>query len=315
MLQAATTAPAPAPGSGTKIGDIFGPPQPAWPMPVAEFLKGPYLEPADILLMRQRSSTFARLVRFFTGSFFSKAALVFFVPHREADFDKPFLIEATFRGIELTDLPTFCVTQQSTFVIAVKRLEADWFEQEERNLVRGFMINHVKAGYDYGALFDRFWDSLGRSQFVILRLLFGPHWAFRQLLKQRDPTKLNRFVGPGFIQWGYFQTTRSLIENELLPKPALKEVVFREEMVKEMEATGMEPDSLKVLAVTAEDIAQSPRVAWKYAILDGEVHAISSSEEFYALVAKSRAKWMKAMQRAMGRRSKPAGDQNQGGVR
>ena len=300
-------------GVAGKIGDMFGPPQPTWPISVKDFLSGPYLEPADVMLMRQRSSTFARLVRFFTGSFFSKAALVFFVPHREADFDKAFLIEATFRGIDLTDIESFCDNRKRSYVIAVKRYEANWFEQEERNLVRGFMINHVKDGYDYGALFDRFWESLGRSQFVFLRFLFGPQWAFRQLTKQRDPAKLTRFVGPGFIQWGYFQTARTLVDAELLPVTTLCDVIFRHSVTADTPADQIiDAGNATLLAVTAEDFAKSPRLAWKYAILDGEVHAVGSEAEFYRVVAVSKSKWLQRMQAGI---AKAAGKPPSGGAK
>lgn len=282
----------PAPG-GPPTGEPMGPPEPTWPMSVKDFLSGPYLEPADILIMRQRSNWFARAVRLLTGSFFSKAALVFFVPHHEADFAKPFLIEATFKGIDLTDLESFCNRKDKTYVIAVKRVEAPWFEQEERNLVRGFLINHVKAGYDYGLLFDRFWESIGRSQFVVLRVLFGPHWALRQLTRQRDPVKLNRFIGPGLIQWGYYQAAHSLRDLGLIGPAEVDEVIFRNGIAVDPASGVLSPeDRLSILAVTAEDFAKSPRLAWKYAILDGDVHRIASEQDFYKLVAASKQRWL-----------------------
>lgn len=282
----------PAPG-GSATGEQMGPPEPTWPIPVMDFLAGPYLEPADILIMRQRSNWFARAVRLLTGSFFSKAALIFFVPHHETDFAKPFLIEATFTGIDLTDLESFCNRKDKTYVIAVKRVEAPWFEQEERNLVRGFLINHVKAGYDYGLLFDRFWESIGRSQFVLLRVLFGPHWALRQLTKVRDPVKLNRFIGPGLIQWGYYQAAHSLRDIDLIGPAEVNDVIFRNGIAVDPVTGVLNPqDRLSILAVTAEDFAKSPRLAWKYAILDGNVHRVETEQDFYKLVAASKQRWL-----------------------
>lgn len=266
-----------------------GPAMQRWPVPVEEFLVGPWLEPADILLMRQRSSLFARLVRLLTGSFFSKAALVFLVPHREKDFDTPFVIEAAFEGVELTDLRAFVLSQEKRFVIAVKRFEADWFATEERHLVRGFMLNHIKAGYDYGKLLDNLWSSLRGAQFFFLRIILGPHWAFRQLTKRRPAERLNKFIGPGFVQWGYWEMTKFLVDAQLAPPGHLDQVVFREQLFEEREKgkiTAFEEDDL--LGVTAEDMAKSPRLAWKYAIVAGRVYEVSTEQEFYDLLRKVR---------------------------
>jgi hypothetical protein len=287
----------------------MGPHPQSWPIPVADFLEGPFLETSDILLMRQRQSTFARLVRIFTGSFFSKASMVFFVPHRERDFGSTFVIEAAFSGVELTDLKSFLLAKEKTFVVAVKRYEAAWFEQDERSIVRGFMLSHIKAGYDFGRLFDNLWVALDRSGFVLLRVLLGPQWALRQLFKRRDPTKLTKFVGPGFIQWGYYETAVALKNEGLLQDRDVDQVIFRRELIEERDAGKIQTISVNdVLGVTAEDFARSPNLAWKYAIIDGMVYEITEGQQFYDLVKTSRMKWLDRMRKhgAANRRSRTA---------
>ncbi|MFZ4806187.1 MAG: hypothetical protein ACOYLQ_02945 [Hyphomicrobiaceae bacterium] len=279
-------------GTNQQAGDaavVAGPVAPQWPMPVETFFNGPWLEPSDVLLMRERSSTFANLVRLFTGSFFSKAALVFLVPHREKDFDTPFVIEAAFEGVDLTDLKSFVLSREKRFVIAVKRVECEWFDLEHRHLVRGFMLNYIKADYDYGKLFDNLWASLKGAQFFLLRLVLGPHWALRQITKRRPAERLNKFIGPGLVQWGYWEATKFLVDHKLAPAERLDDVVFRERLFDERakgKITGFDEDDL--LGVTAEDIAKSSRLSWKYAIVNGRVYEVASEGEFYDLLRRLR---------------------------
>lgn len=262
-------------------------------MPVADFLAGSYLEPADVLLMRQRQSLFARMVRLFTGSFFSKAALVFLVPHHENDFDSTFIIEANFKGVDLTDLASFFAAKERTYVVAVKRYERDWFQTEERNLVRGFMLSQIKSGYDFSRLIDNLWAALGTSGFVVLRLLLGPRWVLRQVFKRGDADRITKFIGPGFVQWGYRQTARALVEQGALPAQTMDDVIFSNRLTDELaagRAARIDDDTL--LSITAEDLATSRKLAWKYAIIDGQVHEIASDKDFYANVAGARSRWL-----------------------
>lgn len=289
------------PEPGSVLDPSMGPHPTRWPIPVAEFLAGPYLEASDILLMRQRSSWFARLNRILTRSYFSKAALVFLVPHREQDFNATFLIEATFSGVDLTDLASFFAAKERQFVVAVKRLDVPWFEQEERNLVRGFMLQHVHAGYDYGQLFENLASSLDRSRFVLLRFLLGPARALRAITRTRDPNKLNRFVGPGFVQWGFVETARFLIGQGLLSEAAMADVLFHRRLLAShregMAAEGTAPQFTDedVLGVTAEDLAKTPKLAWKYAIVDGEVYEISSEADFKKIIRAAKLRWLERL--------------------
>ena len=52
-----------------------------WPMPVAQFLAGNYLQRSDIVLCRGKRSLFSWLIRMATRSYFSHAGLIFLVPN------------------------------------------------------------------------------------------------------------------------------------------------------------------------------------------------------------------------------------------
>jgi hypothetical protein len=297
--EAVTPVAAGAPGASAGepaagVDPSMGPQPPSWPMTVNDFLAGPYLEPADVLLMRERNSWFARLVQLFTGSYFSKAATVFLAAHREPDFTRTFTMEAGFRGVDLTDLESFAAHKQRKYVIAIKRLEVPWFEQDERNMVRGYLLSHIRAEYDFGRLFDNLWSSLGRSRFVFLRLFLGPQRALRWVLKSKKTVKLNRFIGPGLVQWGYYQATRQLIETGYLAPERIEDVIFTDRALNERPHDGGAINEEYLLSLTAEEMATSARLAWKYAIIDGRVQPIDSAEAFYALADASRLRRRRA---------------------
>jgi hypothetical protein len=260
-----------------------------WPMPVRAFLDGPYLEPTDILLMRERRSLFAWLVSIFTGGFFSKAALVFLVPHREADFARAFVIEAGFRGVDLTEAESFLDYSTRRFDVAVRRLERPWFTDAERNRVRGLMLVYIKARYDFGRLFQNLLVALDRSGFVLLRLFLGPRRAFVRMVNAKRRRSLNRFIGTGFIQWSFREAIAEEVEAGRVPAAALDHVVFSEAL-RPQSPTEAPPriDTDDLLSVTADDLAGSTQLVWKYAIINGLAYQVSSNEEFRALVREAR---------------------------
>lgn len=261
-----------------------------WPMPVAEFLAGPWLEPADVLLMRKRRSFFAWAIRALTSGYFSKAALVFLVPHRDHDFEKPFVIAAGFGGVDLADLPSYLSLRSSKgrWVVAVKRLEVQWFDAGPRAHVRGLMLAQLQARYDYKRLFWNLATALGRSGFLLLRLLVGTRRALISLRGASRRSKLDRVIGPGFIQWSYYVSTAELIESGAAPASALADVTLLREgrgyKHKPSEAADP-PDEEDLFSVTADDLAASSRLAWKFAIVDGFAHRVGTEAEFRSVIA------------------------------
>lgn len=277
----------------------------AWPMPVAEFLKGPWLEPADVLLMRKRRSLFAWLVRTLSGGRFSKAALVFLVPHRDRDFEKPFVIEAGFSGVDLADLASFLSVRspKGRWNVAVKRLEAPWFGDKQRAHLRGLLLAQIKARYDFRRLLWNLAAALARSGFVSLRLLVGTRRALLGMRGAAGRGALDRVIGPGLIQWSFYRSATELASAQAVPEAALADVRFFRDAdgaasaVATVNHAGVAsafgggvgcPDDEVLLSVTADDLAASPRLAWRFAIVDGLVHRVGSAAEFQSVVAAAR---------------------------
>ncbi|MFM9943474.1 MAG: hypothetical protein ACKVP7_28750 [Hyphomicrobiaceae bacterium] len=261
----------------------------SWPMPVAEFLAGAHLEAADILLIRQRRSLFTAAVQILTGGYFSKASMVFLTPHRDEEFTRHFVIEAGFKGVDLTELASYLGNRSRRYHIGVVRFESAWFTLDQRHHVRAHMLTQIKARYDFQRLFHNLLVSLDRSGFVLLRLFLGPRRAYLRMTNARRRRSLDRFIGPGFVQWSYRTTIQQQIEDGHLPPSVLDELVFCDNLL-EPDRNGRLPeiDEDDLLSTTADDMARSRRLVWKYAIVDGLAHRAQSFAEFQQIVSEAR---------------------------
>ena len=119
-------------------------------MPVEDFLDGKYLERADVVLTRRDYDLTSWLIRWTTNSPFSHAAMVFTGPQFESGFSNTFVIEASTRGVDLTDLRDY-IADKSTF-LAIKRVKEPWFDEVKQSRVRGLLLDKIKSTYDYWAI-------------------------------------------------------------------------------------------------------------------------------------------------------------------
>lgn len=254
-------------------GDLAGP---GWPMPIEEFLSGNYLNRSDVVLCRGRKTLFSKLIRWATRSYFSHCAIVFLVPSPAEGFAKTFLIEAVPSGVDVTDLRHYAVDHADVYDVVVKRLERPWFTEDVQKLVRGHMLDFIKADYDFRTIFQ-----IAKS--VLWRILFGLHarvagleQAVRAAHRQKRlaPTQ---FVCSGFVQYGFMSTVELLIERGSLPPDALTDVCFNARL-----AAGS--DTSAIVATTPEDFAKSDRLVWKYVILNKMVHPVSTGQQVAALL-------------------------------
>lgn len=246
---------------------------PSFPMPVRHFLANAerYLQRSDILLLKGRVSLYSWAIRWWTGSEFSHAALVFSVPHAEEGFERTFLIEASIDGVDITDLKHYARDLSLVYDIAIKRFEQPWFTRDVQSSVRGHMLNYIKANYDYWTLF------------ALVRRFFGRHRdnnhadikaAKRKALWRRQPP--SRFVCSGFVQYGFLSAVSRLVETRKLPREAINDAIFK---------TGMKADAdpKEILSATPEDMALSTNLNWKYAIRAGRVHRVETYGDVKAI--------------------------------
>lgn len=255
----------------------------AEPIPVQEFLAQGKLRRADVVLCRGKRSFFSWLIRWATRSLFSHAAIIFVIPNEDLGFQNTFLIESVTSGVDVTDLQHYVIDKSRDYDVAIKRLEAPWFSsdpdgKEVRRLVRGSMLDFIKADYDF--------PTIGRIALRIFRqLVFG----LRVRRSDLEPTlrrtyAKNRlapgyFICSGFVQYGFYDAVRKLVKVGRLTEARLDEVVFNPR-------ASARPDTAKLLSTTPEDLAQAKQLTWKYVIIDRYVYEVADKEEAYALIAR-----------------------------
>ena len=227
--------------------------EPHFPMRVGEFFKDSdrFLNRGDILL--SRSPTIASLlIRLFSGSFFSHAALVFLLPQEREGFTKTFVIQSQFSGVGIADLETYVQGRTPIEEVGVLRLQGERFNQPFFKRANGFLLNEVNKPYDFHRLFR-----------IGLSVLFGIHQVISRV--GRRPNVYRRwmprqFICSGFIQYGLFAAAE--IDNMPIARVILKNGLA-------------DPSKDELLGITPEDVATSSKLTWKYVIRRGWVYEIS----------------------------------------
>ncbi len=237
-------------------------PQSKFPMPVKAFFDDAdrYLNRGDILLSRSPLLA-SRLIRFFSKSFFSHAALIFLLPQRHEHFTNTFVIESLFKGVGIANLETYVSGRNPIEEVGILRLEGPGFTQDFFKRANGILLNEVNKPYD----FHRLWR-------IALSTLFGVQHVVRRL--QRRPNVYRRwmprqFICSGFIQFGYFQAAGF---SGLDPS----RVVLRR---------GVEnPSPDEMMGTTPQDLATSDKLTWKFVIRRGWVYEAASYDEAKKLI-------------------------------
>lgn len=251
-----------------------------FPMPVRQFLAQAetYLQRGDVVLLKGKATLYSWAIRWWTTSEFSHAAMVFSVPSREEGFEHTFLIEAGTSGVDLTDLKHYAIDLAFAYDIAIKRCEAPWMTVEVQRVIRGHMLNFIKASYDYFKVVALFRQLFSNAIFGMSAGVEGIDKAVRRSVRwSRTPP--SRFLCSGFVQYGFISAVRRLIKTGRLPKDALGEVIFKPHLASGADATS-------ILATTPEDLAQSNRLVWRYAIRRGRVHRVDSYAAVKAILAR-----------------------------
>ncbi len=249
-----------------------------FPMPVEKFLRhaGQLLLRSDVILSRSPTLS-SWLIRFGTGGYFSHAALVFLVPKPEEGFTNTFLLESVSAGVGLANLREYVDRRRGHSDLVIRRLNAPWFNDQLRAQVRGLMLDHVKAGYDYGIILRMALSVLFGLRLGLSRVAKGRGGSMADAVKKTHRRRRRwvppQFICSGFVQYGFAEALR---RNKL----RVADVLFR---------AGMSPtDSSAMLAVTPEDIATSDRLDWLYAITEGKVHRVTSYDEAKRIISAAR---------------------------
>ena len=244
---------------------------------VEEFLAGGHLKRTDVVLCSSKKSLFSRLIRYGTRSPFCHAAMVFLIPAGDLGFNNTFLIESGTSGVDITDLRHY-VDGKSSYQLAIKRLESSWYQSEGegtdlQRIVRGKMLDYIKAEYDYLSIW-----RIAKS--ILRRMVYGLNFMRAKSLRNmldREMRVPNQFICSGFVQYGYWRAVEDLIERDPSQAGRRDDVDFA--------GSRTESNVLNaVLATTPEDLARSEKLAWKYVISHGYVWEVDSYEDANRLI-------------------------------
>ena len=231
--------------------------EPKFPMRVSEFLAEAdrYLNRGDIILTRGNYLS-SRLIRFIIGSYFSHAALVFLVPQRQNGFNNTFILESMPSGIGLANLKAYIGSNKPSEDIAILRMKGRGFDYAYFKQVGALMLDQVNTSYDFGRAIN-----LGLSLFFRLRRKWSKTGRPFSILKHWVPAQ---FICSGFIQYGLVEAMRRQGMN---PSSAiLKEGLSSE-------------DRSGLLAISPQDIGESTKPKWLYAVRRGWVYEVNNYDE------------------------------------
>lgn len=272
----------------------------SWPMELETFLKGNYLDRADVVLTRRNWDLSSTVIRWATNSPFSHAALVFNRPGQEPGITNTFVIEAGTSGVDLTNLRDYA-NDKSSF-IAIKRFKGKWFDEPKQARVRGVMLDKIKASYNFwaiGRIARTLWFGV-QNKMAKETETKSQRETTLEKYKDKDWTPPSEFICSGFVQIGFVEAVLEYIKEGQLPPSALSDVVFHRGAQRWLPdqkgwdtlgeggkdaANYFEQQNYQALeSVTPDDLAKSRKLEWLYLIRDGKVHQVRTFAEVMFLI-------------------------------
>lgn len=249
-----------------------------WPMEVETFLgrAEQFLERGDVVLCRGRKSIFSRLIRWSTRSHFSHSGLIFLIPKRDQGFNNTFMIESVPSGVDVTDLRHYLIEHADGYDIAIKRLEQPWFNADRQRMVRGHMLDFIKADYDFATIWNLAVSIIRRLIFSVQVRRKGLEASIRHV-REKNRLAPAQFICSGFVQYGYFGTVKKLIEEGDLPTETLEDILFKPGLSKDASVAA-------ILSVTPQDLSNSDKLHWLYVGVNGLVHRVRTEEDVNRLL-------------------------------
>ncbi len=248
------------------------------PYTVSQFLNSAnlHLRKGDIVLSRSPTLT-SWLIRKATGSSFSHAALVFLVSEPAEGYDNTFLLESTGNGVGLANLRHYICGKNPNSEIAILRFKDQSLGPVFFNRVRGLMLDHVQAEYDYGVIAR-----------LTLSIFFGARLGYAKIRKgsgaamqtavERTRRRILKWLPPQFICSGFIQygLLKAAAREGLDPHT----VILRD---------GLDANSTdELLAVTPDDVSHSEKLQWLYVARRGWVYEADTRDKALKIISGAR---------------------------
>jgi hypothetical protein len=257
---------------------------------MTELVEHHRLRRADIFLARYKRSFYGWIARLFTRCYWNHAFIIYMVADPLNGFNKALIIDPKMGSIHLDDIAYYLDNPQK-YDVAVKRFEADWFQNDGTeggkpfcSTVCNVALRETADRYD-----TRFVKRYLRKVFRFMRLIYRyvrrrikyPGRGRKKVQHFTRRLKINTFSCSGFVQWSYYRGVYQLLKDSP-DKSGLEEVVFNPRLKGEI----TEEDLLTTLPT---DLACSEKLAWKYVVKDGVVWEVSSEAEVNLAIKAKRA--------------------------
>ena len=92
------------------------------------------------------------------------------------------------------------------------------------------------------------------------------------------PSQVKNFTCGGFVQWCYYMGVLKIIEEKDMNRYRLNDIIFNPRVEEE-------PTPFGLLGTTPADLANCDKLSWEYAIKNGVMQKVSSSDDVMLAVA------------------------------
>jgi hypothetical protein len=244
------------------------------------------LDAADILLVHAKHNIWSWLIRLGTRCYWNHALLVCSPGDIMHGSRKAMIIDAKTSGAIVTGYADEYFGRPDKYDVAVKRLEADWFQVnglasglDFRSHICAIALNEtdIKLGWHFTEAIDK----IIRQFIVIFRFLrrkIKKFYTPPRLPWNIRPVQVKAFTCGGFVQWCYYQGVSRRIKEKGTGQSHLDEVIFNPRAVKA-------PSPYEMLTTTPADLACCEKLTWKYIVKDGIIREIFDNREVMAITA------------------------------
>jgi hypothetical protein len=238
------------------------------------------LKAADILLIHTKRSLWGWIIRFGTRCYWNHALIVCRVENPEQSYHNTIVVDPKTDGRIEMDCISKYLGRLNKYDVAVKRLEAEWFQNDCQSGEPGFSsrIGNIAANEVVTKLGSKLVELINRT----IRQITVIYRFVRRKIKHSKaplhlpwnirPIQMKAFTCSGFVQWCYYKGVSQIVEERGIDRSRLREVLFKPKAKKKV-------NPFELLTTTPADLANSANLSWKYVIKDGVIREVSSGEE------------------------------------
>ena len=234
----------------------------------------------DILLIHTKRSLWGWLIRLGTHCYWNHALMVCSAGDSEQDYRNMLVVDAKTDGTIVMRRVSEYLGRRDKYDVAVKRLEADWFHDENqtsaeelRSRICNIAVNEVD--FTLGRRLMRSLKQLVRQLTVVFRFIrrkINRAYTKPILPWNIRPRQVKAFTCGGFVQWCYYEAVSKMLEERGGDDSLLDDVVFNPRIEQE-------PTPFGLLTTTPADLANCEKLSWKYIIKSGIMIEVSSSDD------------------------------------